>query len=81
MVDDETIDAVLLANISSDWRKVVFVIGRTMMQIDKRERVGKDDLYFAERVAVLAQRGLIEHQGPLEEIRRCEVKLVHDSTV
>lgn len=81
IIDDETIDAVLLASISSEWRKVAFVIGKTMLQIDNQERVGKDDLYFAERVAVLAERGLIEHQGPLEEIRKCEVRLVHDSTV
>ncbi|HMS10200.1 MAG TPA: DUF3658 domain-containing protein [Pyrinomonadaceae bacterium] len=76
MVDDETIDAMLLANISSEWRKVAFVIGKTMMQIDNRERVGKDDLYFARRVSGLARQGLIEQQGSLDEIRKCEVRLV-----
>lgn len=81
MIDDETIDAMLLANIGCEWRKVALVIGTTMTQIDKQERVGKDDLYFAGRVAVLAQKGLIKHQGPLEKISRCEVKLVQDSTV
>jgi len=81
MIDDKTIDVMLLANISSEWRKIALVVGKTMLQIDNQERVGKDDLYFAERLAVLARKGLIEHQGPLEEIRKCEVRLVHDSTV
>lgn len=81
IIDDETIDAVLLASISSEWRKVAFVIGKTMLQIADQERVGKDDLYFAERLAVLARKGLIEHQGPLNEIRRCEVRLVQVPTV
>lgn len=75
MIDDEEIDAALLANITNQWRKVAFVVGMTMMKIDDKQRAGRDDLYFAKRVATLVQKGLVEHNGDLNQMRRCEIRL------
>lgn len=74
MINDEEIDAALLANISIQWRKVSFVVGTTMMQINREKRVGLDDRYFASRVGVLVERGQVESKGDLEHMRQCEVK-------
>ena len=38
-------------------------------------RAGRNDLYFAERVAQLAKRGLIEYEGDLAKMGRCEIRL------
>ena len=74
MRDDE-IDEILLANITSQWRKMAFVIGTSMGQIDPLNRVGHDDLYFAERIVALVNKNLIEFQGDLSQMRECEIKL------
>ena len=76
MITDEEIDTALLANVTNQWRKVAFVVGMTMMEIDSKRHVGRDDLYFAQRIAVLVQRGLIEHTGDLDRMRYCEVRLI-----
>ncbi len=39
------------------------------------KRQGRDDLYFAARVAFLAVRGVIEYDGDLGQMGRCEVRL------
>ena len=75
MISDEEIDKALLANITIQWRKVALVVGVTMMQVDNKRRVGRDDLYFAGRLTGLIQQGLIEYDGDLNEIRQCEVRL------
>jgi hypothetical protein len=75
MRDDE-IDEILLANITSKWRKMAFVIGATMGQIDASKRAGRNDLYFAERIAFLLGENLIESQGDLSQMRECEIRLL-----
>lgn len=75
MITDKEIDRALLANITTDWRKVAFVVGTTMMQVGKQERAGKDDLYFANRVSVLVKEQLVEYIGDLNQMRKCEVRL------
>jgi len=74
MISDEEIDEALLANITDDWHKVVRVVGSAMSQLGNR-RAGRNDLYFAERVAQLAKRGLIEYEGDLAQMGRCEIRL------
>ena len=32
------------------------------------------DLYFAERDVLLVEKGLIEYEGDLDEMRHCEVR-------
>jgi hypothetical protein len=75
MISDEEIDILLLANITNQWRKVAFVVGWTMMKIDRDQLSGRNDLYFAKRVAVLVERGLIEYVGDLSRMGHCEVRL------
>lgn len=75
MLNDENIDTALLTNMTKYWQKVAFVVGSTMMQFDRQERVGLDDLYFAERLSVLAKKGCIEYTGDLNDMRKCEVRL------
>jgi hypothetical protein len=74
MISDEEIDKALLANITHDWRKVARVVGSTMVQLGDK-RAGRNDLYFAERVAVLVEHGLIEQEGDLAQMGHCEVRL------
>ena len=74
MITDEEIDEALLANITDDWRKVARVVGSAMSHLGNR-RAGRNDLYFAERVALLAERGLIEYEGHLAQMGRCEIRL------
>ncbi|MBP9663044.1 MAG: hypothetical protein KBD94_00375 [Pyrinomonadaceae bacterium] len=75
MISDEEIDRLLLLNMTKTWRKVALIVGTTMTQIDRQERAGKNDSYFANRVEVLVKKGLVEHDGDLNQMRRCEVRL------
>ncbi len=77
MLTDQEIDDVLLSNITMRWRKVAMVVGLTMNQLDQTH--GRDDLFFANRVMLLAQKGLIESQGDLTKIRYSEVRLPSQS--
>ena len=66
MITDEEIDKALMRNITNYGRTVPRVVGTAMSQIDKKERSGKDDLYFAKRV--------VEYEGNLNEIRLIQSK-------
>jgi uncharacterized protein DUF3658 len=74
MISDEEIDAALMAQITARWRKVASVVGSAMMALGEK-RHGRDDLYFAGRVAFLALTGVIEYDGDLGQMGRCEVRL------
>lgn len=77
MISDKTIDDTLLANASREWRKVAFVVGKTMLQIEPTQRAGLDDLYFAGRVKRLVKRQLLESNGDVLNLRDCEIRLTH----
>jgi tetratricopeptide (TPR) repeat protein len=79
MISDEEIDLVLLANITTQWRKVARVVATTMSLMDREERGGRNDLYFARRVAVLVEKGLIESTGDVSSMRYCEIRLSPES--
>jgi len=68
------IDSALLSNISSQWRKVARVVGTTMSEQESRIK-GIPDVFYAQRILQLAQKGLIESQGNLQAMRYSEVKL------
>jgi hypothetical protein len=74
IISDEEIDRTLMAHVSPTWRKVASVVGGAMMELGEKRR-GKDDLYFAARVAFLAVTGVIEYDGDLGQMGRCEVRL------
>ena len=73
-LSDEEIDQILMANITHQWRKVARVVMATMSQIDSDRRAGLMNLYFGERVVLLIEKGFIEYEGDLGEMRHCEVR-------
>jgi hypothetical protein len=74
MISNEEIDRTLMAHVTNRWRKVASVVGGAMMELGEK-RQGRDDLYFAARVAFLAVRGVIEYEDDLGQMGRCEVRL------
>jgi len=75
MVSNQEVDTILLSHMSSNWRKVAYVVGLSMLEINPEQRRGLQDLYFCGRVSELVSGGQIEHQGDLSDMRRCEVRL------
>lgn len=69
------IDAALLAQASTQWRKVARVVGMAMIK-GPRRIAGVPDLYYAKRVQILVHRGLLQAQGNLNAMRYSEVRLV-----
>lgn len=78
-IGDEEIDQALLANITHQWRKVARVVMTTTTQIDSDRRAGLMDLYFAERIVLLVEKGFIEYEGDLGEMRYCEVRRLENA--
>jgi hypothetical protein len=74
IISDEEIDRTLMAHVTDRWRKVASIVGGAMMELGEKRR-GQDDLYFAGRVAFLAVTGLIEYDGDLGQMGRCNVRL------
>ena len=68
------IDRALLALCTSDWRKVAFIVGAVLAQLD-REFPGIPDAFYAQRIALLVSDGHIESQGNLDFMRYSEVRL------
>ncbi len=68
------IDAALLSNSDSQWRKVARVVGTTMMQL-RGEYPGLPDVYYSGRVAELVAAGELQSQGNLRRMRFSEVRL------
>ena len=70
----EKIDSELLAHASTLNRKVAMIVGLAMM--NKELRVpGLPDLYYAERVKLLVEKGLLVAEGDLDYMRYSEVRL------
>lgn len=70
----EKIDAALLSQAKERNRKVAMIVGMTMM--DKKLCVpGLPDLYYAERVKKLVEKGLLVAEGNLDYMRYSEVRL------
>jgi hypothetical protein len=69
----DRIDALLLARVESEWRKVAFVIGKTMVEAEG-ELLGASDLLLAERVRCLAASGKVESRGDLGDPHYGEIR-------
>ena len=69
------VDAVLLAQVSTDWRKVARVGGMAMLVMPSRPR-GIPDLFLAMRIAFLVETGQLESRGDLRRMRFSEVRLL-----
>ena len=72
--DIEEIDKALLENSTNNWRKVAMVVGITMMKLPERVS-GIPDVYYAQRVKELVNKGSLESQGNLSYMRYSEVRL------
>ena len=70
----ESIDAALLSNCNNQWRKVARVVGTTMME-DVHRIEGIPDLFYAQRIESLVEKGVLLFQGNLRSLRFSEVKL------
>ncbi len=75
LTEDEVkqLDAALLSNTSESWRKVAFVVGKTMLKHQRGRELRVPDVYYSERVRVLVERGLLESVGNLRRMRFSEV--------
>ena len=70
----DKIDNALLANAKTKNRKVAMVISLTMS--DQNLRVpGLPDLFYAQRISVLVEKGLLLAEGNLEYMRQAEIRL------
>ncbi len=69
-----SIDSALLSNISPQWRKVARVVSATMAE-QKNRKAGIPDVFYAQRVSLLVEKGIIESQGNLKAMRYCEVRV------
>jgi len=70
----QAIDAALLSVASPRWRKVAFMVGSVMC--DENAHLSDiPDVYYAQRVRDLVQKGLLEAQGHIDCMRYGEVRL------
>ncbi|MDH5633908.1 MAG: DUF3658 domain-containing protein [Gammaproteobacteria bacterium] len=67
------IDAALLNNVNSRWRKMAMVVGLTMTELPNRIK-GIPDLFYAQRLRLMVENGQIEANGNLSSMRHCEVR-------
>ena len=68
------IDRALLSDCAHSWRKVARIVGSAMSEVGNKPP-GLPDSFYAQRVGILVQRGLLESQGNLAYMRYSEVRL------
>ena len=69
------IDSVLLSQCDNHFRKVAFVVGSAMTHLVVNRIEGVPDVYYAQRVRALVERGVLESAGNLAYMRYSEVRL------
>ena len=69
------IDKALLANCLKRWRKVAAVVGFTMTDQLMNAFEGVPDVYLAQRIRELVEKGALESAGNLNYMRYSEVRL------
>ncbi|MFL9938351.1 DUF3658 domain-containing protein [Paraburkholderia graminis] len=74
--DLHAIDAAIIANIVDNWRKVARVVGTTMNEFaDQSLYPGLGDVFYAQRIRLMVEKGLIEAVGDLKRMGYSEVRL------
>ncbi|WP_084531113.1 DUF3658 domain-containing protein [Burkholderia sp. WSM2232] len=70
----QQIDEAIMRNVISNWRKVSRVVGTAL--VENSEHI-KDipDLFYAQRIGMLAATGKLEITGDALDIRHTEVRL------
>jgi hypothetical protein len=72
--DLNAIDAALLRNLTSNYRKVAMVVSLGMGS-DKNFYPDIVDVFYAQRIRLMVEKGLIESIGNLNRMRWSEVRL------
>lgn len=72
--DLEAIDSAIMANASNRWLKAARVVRWTETALNERSP-GLSDVFYAQRLILLAERGRLESQGNLEFMRFSEVRI------
>jgi len=70
----DRIDRALLAGACENWRKVARIVG-TVMGEQSPKLHGIPDAFYAQRIARLVERGLLQSQGDLRRMRHSEVRV------
>ena len=70
----QEMDRVLLAQASTNWRKVARIVGMAIGEL-QRNIPDVPDIYYAQRVQNLVALGKLESQGNLRFMRFSEVRL------
>jgi len=68
------IDDALLAHVPTRWGKLARVVGQTMMDLGQDRVAGVPDIFYAQRVRLLVDQGLVESVGNLRRMRFSEVR-------
>lgn len=71
----EYFDPALLKHVTSEWQKMATIVGRALCEFDENGIYQTGDLVLAARLADLAEVGMLEWQGDLTDMRRCEIRL------
>lgn len=78
MIDEEVLERELMTNVTDEWRKIAFVVGTTLMKVAEKHGVKLDDSFFHMKIVSLVERGVIEHNGDLSQMRACEIRCIRD---
>ena len=68
------IDNTILKFVSHRWQKVAKIVGATMSELPSRIH-GIPDVYYAQRVKIMVENGILESQGNLQRMRYSEIRL------
>jgi len=75
----EAIDAYILKCAKERYLKVAMLVANVLMNKDIHVE-GTPDIFYAKRVRLLVENGLLESQGNLQYMRFSEVRLVQESS-
>lgn len=70
------IDAIILSNTRTTWRKVAMVVGLTMFD-PSLSRLELPDVFYSQRIRKLVDAGALEGAGNLDYMRYSEVRRPH----
>ena len=68
-------DAALMSAAAPHWQKVARLVAEVMTSNWPNKPSGIADVYYAQRVDMLVQKGILEAQGDLRRMRFSEVRL------
>ena len=68
------IDAFLLSQAHTNWRKVAMIVGITMLDMENPPK-GVPDIFYSHRVKKLVKEGHLQSRGDLKRMRFSEVRV------